>query len=537
MSRSQSPTVSAATDRGMRRRLGLGGLTAVGFSNIVGSGWLFAAMYAAQIAGPASLIAWLGAGALCMLVALVMVELSATRPESGGTVRWPLLSGGPLVGSVVGVSVLLTVGGTAAEITAILQYANHYLPWLYGAHTLSLRGVPIAMGLAVVLSALNWYGVRLFGRLNNVFTIIKIAVPLVTVAALFASGFHSGRLTGHGGFAPYGYGSVVSALASGGIVYSVNGFQAAADFGGEARNPSRDLPRAIIAGIALAVGMYLLLQLAFLFTVPEAKLTHGWHGVSFTSPFGQLALILSLHWVSLLLYADAVVSPASSAYVGVAIDARHTHALAKNRVLPRYFQAVERRSGIPRRAIALNLLVILVFLLPFSGWQQVVSVVGDLYLITYAAVAIAAGVFAVPRQRAGWVRGVRYLAPASFVVASLFVYWSGWDDLRIALPLTLVGAPLYFLIWRREPARVVWQHTVRGGWVVLYLLAVLALSWLGTFGGSSVVDGPWDTVVVGAVSLAIYALAVRSGRAYTASGGSFSEPGPADRPTSPAGDR
>ncbi len=85
---------AAAPDRGMRRQLGVGGLTAIGFSNIVGSGWLFAAMYAAQIAGPAALLAWLASGLLCVLVALVIVELSATRPESGGTVRWPLLSGG-----------------------------------------------------------------------------------------------------------------------------------------------------------------------------------------------------------------------------------------------------------------------------------------------------------------------------------------------------------------------------------------------------------------------------------------------------------
>ncbi len=416
--------------------------------------------------------------------------------------------------SVVGVSVLLTVGGTAAEITAILQYAHRYLPWLYGGHTLSVRGMFVGMGLAIVLSALNWYGVRLFGRLNNVLTVIKIAVPLLTVAAFFASGFHSGRLTSHGGFAPYGYGGVVSALASGGIVYSVNGFQAAADFGGEARNPRRDLPRAIIAGIVLAVLLYLLLQLAFLFAVPEAKLTHGWHGVSFTSPFGQLALILSLHWVSLLLYADAVVSPAGSAYVGVAIDARHTHALAKNGVLPRYFQAVERRSGIPRRAVWLNLLVILVFLLPFSGWQQVVSVVGDLYLITYAAVAVAAGVFAVPGQRAGWVRGVRYLAPASFVVATLFVYWSGWHDLRIALPLTLVGAPLYFGIWRREPPRLMWQYAAQGGWVVSYLICILVVSWLGTFAGIGVLPTPWDSVVAGVIAVIVYLVGVRSGRAY-----------------------
>jgi len=195
------------TEERLKRRLGFWGLTAIGFSNIVGSGWLFAALYAAQTAGPAALLAWVAAGVLVILVALVMVELGASRPEGGGTVRWPLQSSGRLVGSVIGVSVLLTVGGTAAEITAILQYAAHYLPWLYSGKRITFAGTGVAVVLAALLSALNWYGVRLFARVNNVLTVVKIAVPLLTVVALVISGFAPHHLTDHGGFAPYGYGA------------------------------------------------------------------------------------------------------------------------------------------------------------------------------------------------------------------------------------------------------------------------------------------------------------------------------------------
>lgn len=69
-------------ERRLRKDLGFWGLTAIGFSNILGSGWLFAAMYAARTAGPAALLSWIAAGALCGLVALVMVELGATRPRA-----------------------------------------------------------------------------------------------------------------------------------------------------------------------------------------------------------------------------------------------------------------------------------------------------------------------------------------------------------------------------------------------------------------------------------------------------------------------
>ncbi|MEW1659926.1 APC family permease [Streptomyces sp. NPDC093707] len=507
----------------MRRDLGFWGLTGIGFSNIVGSGWLFAAMYAAQVAGPASLLSWVGAGLLCGLVALVMIELGASRPEGGGTVRWPLLANGRLVGTVVGWSVLLSVGGTAAEISAIMQYTAHYLPGLYNGHTLTVSGLALAAGLTVLLTALNWFAVRLFARLNTLVSIFKIGVPIVTVIALIASGWHAGRLTDHGGFAPYGYVACLTALAGGGIVYSVNGFQAPMDFSGEARNPRRTLPWAVLAGIGLALVMYLALQVAYLFTVPESLLGSGWKGVSFDSPFGQLALILNLHWLSHLLYADAVLSPGGSAYVGVAIDARHTYALAKNGTIPRYFMEVDEGSGMPRRALVINLIVIVLFLLPFGGWQDIVSVMGDMYLLVYSASAVAVAVFRTEAGggTAGWVPGLHWIAPLSFVVASEFVYWSGWQHLRLALPLVLAGL-LLFLAMRRPGARVAESdgagprrplaaELATGAWLVVYLLVLTAVSWLGTFKGSGHLPAPYDSLVVAAFALGVFFWAVRSG--------------------------
>ncbi|MFI6090777.1 APC family permease [Streptomyces sp. NPDC051218] len=514
------PDVLAEESR-LRKDLGFWALTAIGFSNILGSGWLFAALYAAQTAGPAALLSWIAAGLLCALVAVVMVELGATRPEGGGTVRWPLYANGRLVGTVVGWSVLLSVGGTAAEISAIMQYAAHYVPGLYHGASLTLSGLGVAAALSVLLTALNWFAVRMFARVNNLVSVFKVIVPVLTVAALFLSGTHPGRLTDHGGFAPYGYAACLTALAGGGIVYSVNGFQAPLDFSGEARNPRRNVPAAVLTGIGLAVLVYLGLQLAFLYTVPDALLTHGWQGVNFESPFGQLALVLNLHWLATLLYADAVISPGGSAYVGVAIDARHTYALSKNGLLPRFFMRIDPRSGIARRALVLNLAVIVVFMLPFGGWQDIVSVMGDMYLIIYAASAVAVASFrAHDRERGlpladGHMPGVRWIAPVSFAVATEFVYWSGWDDLRLALPLVLAGVPLFLLQRRRTSGgRSPAQELRQGSWLVVHLASLTLLSWLGTFGGSGHLPAPYDSLVVGVIALAVFGWAVRSGAAH-----------------------
>ncbi|MEU8828117.1 APC family permease [Streptomyces sp. NPDC048636] len=509
-----------AEERRLHKDLGFWGLTAIGFSNILGSGWLFAAMYAAQAAGPAALLSWVAAGALCALIALialVMVELGATRPEGGGTVRWPLYASGRLVGTMIGWSVVLSVGGTAAEISAIMQYAAHYVPGLYDHGRLTASGLGVAVALSVLLTALNWFAVRIFARMNNLVSVFKVVVPVVTIAALFLSGTHGGRLTDHGGFAPYGYAACLTALAGGGIVYSVNGFQAPLDFSGEARNPRRTVPAAVLTGIGLAVLVYLGLQLAFLFAVPESLLDHGWRGVNFESPFGQLALVLNLHWLATLLYADAVVSPGGSAYVGVAIDARHTYALAKNGLLPRFFMRIDPRSGMAHRALVLNLVVIVVFMLPFGGWQDIVSVMGDMYLLIYAASAVAVAAFrahdrerGVPRAE-GQVPGVRWIAPVGFVVASEFVYWSGWHDLRLALPLVLVGVPLFLLQRRNADGVPVRDELRHGAWLVLHLAVLTLLSWLGTFGGSGRLPAPYDSLAVAALASAVFLWAVRSG--------------------------
>ena len=437
--------------------------------------------------------------------------------------RWPLFASGRLVGTLIGWSTLLSVGGTAAEISAIMQYAGHYLPWVYRDGGLTGPGVAVALGLSVLLTALNWFAVKLFARLNNLVSVFKVLVPVLTVVALFASGFHSGRLTAaaNGGFAPYGYPAVLSALASGGIVYSLNGFQAPLDFSGEARDPRRTMPGSVLAGIGLALALYLALQLAFLFTVPERLLGHGWSGVSFDSPFGQLALILNLQWVSSLLYVDAVVSPGGSAYVGVAIDARHTYALAKNGTLPRALMRVSGRHGVPHRALLLNLAVIMVFLLPFSGWQQIVSVMGDMYLLIYAASAVAVAVFrGRPDGRpASWIPGLAWIAPLSFVVASEFVYWSDWHTLRLALPMVLIGLPLFLLLrpeQREEPSLA--AELRRGAWLVVYLLTLVLLSWLGSFKGSDRLPAPYDSLTVAVVSAAVFVWAVRAGRGLPPAG-------------------
>ncbi|HET6503100.1 MAG TPA: APC family permease, partial [Amycolatopsis sp.] len=403
---------------------------------------------------------------------------------------------------------------TAAEASAITQYASHYVPGVYHNGLLTLPGLALSAGLLIVAVLLNWFGVRLFARVNLVLTTMKFVIPVVTIVALLASSFHPGNLTDAGGFAPNGWSAALSAVATAGIIYTINGFAPTIDLSGEARNPRRDLPRAVLTAIGLAVLLYLVLQAAFLLALPHSSLVHGWRGIDFSSPFGELALLLNLGWLAALLYSDAVFSPGGALLVGVAGNSRVTFALAKNKLLPRKVAHVDERSGVPRPALWVNFVLALIMLVPFRGWQEIISVTGDLFLLNYAVAAVATGSFraAEPDRLSRWVSGMRWITPASFTVASEIIYWSKWQSLRIVLPLALVGFVIF--IAARENRAHLTSQLRKGLWIIVYIVALFVISGLGGFGGTGALPAPWDTLAVAAVSLVLFRWGVHSGHRH-----------------------
>jgi amino acid transporter len=241
----------AQEDRHLRRSLGLWQLTAIGFSGVIGSGWLLGAMVGAQIAGPEAIAAWLVGGAALMLIALVMADLGAARPESGGLIRWPYYSSGRLVATIAGWGIWIAYAtNPPSESAAMLQYASKYVPDIYNGSSLTRLRILLGIGVMAVFVLINWFGVLLFARINGALTAAKFVVPTLTVIALFISGFHSANFSSYGGFAPYGWTPGLSAIATAGIIYAYTGFQGPIDLSGEARNPRRDVPRAVIMSLA-----------------------------------------------------------------------------------------------------------------------------------------------------------------------------------------------------------------------------------------------------------------------------------------------
>ncbi|WP_433190247.1 APC family permease [Actinoallomurus sp. CA-150999] len=517
----QTSGVSPRDDQRLHRSLGTLSLTAITFSSVIGSGWLFAAYKASKLAGPAALISWVVAGLATLLIALVYIDLSFRRPLSGGNVRWPQLASGPLVGTVIGWAVFLQAAYAGpSEATAVAQYSGRWLPWLVSGEALTVPGRLCAAVLLIAVFALNMIGIGFVARVNNAVTAVKFIVPALTVVLLLASGFDTKNYAAGGGFAPNGFAASLTAIVGAGLIYSFTGINAAAVLSGEARDPRRTVPRATLTALAVSFVIYLGLQLSMLFTLPTGLLGTGWRGINLTSPLAQLASLIGMGWLSWLLLADAAFSPTGSILISASVKGRYTYGAAQNGILPRFFAAVHERTGIPRRALMLNLTIGVVIVLALGNWSDIASSLSFYYGLSYAAVSVAVTVlYAAGDRSGGWLgRWSLPVGASSFVLSGLILYWSGWERVRVAAPLLLIGLVVYAFqgIGRTSRTRLSYRT---GAWLIVFLCGLGLVSFLGSFEGRDVIAAPYDSLLVGLASLVIWRAAYRSGLSWHRSAG------------------
>src|SRR5437016_2064020 len=133
--------VTKPTDVGFKRELGLIGATWASETSIIGSGWLFGALFASQAVGGASVLAWVIVGVIVIVLALAHAELGAMYPVSGGTARFPHFAFGSVAGIGFGFfSYVQAVTIAPIECFAFMTYASYYWPGLYDAETDKITG-------------------------------------------------------------------------------------------------------------------------------------------------------------------------------------------------------------------------------------------------------------------------------------------------------------------------------------------------------------------------------------------------------------
>ncbi len=517
-----------ANENAIRREVGPVALMFTGLGSIIGSGWLFGAWRAAQLAGPSAIYSWLIGAVIILCVAFTYAELGAMFPESGGAVRYGHYSHGSLVGFVAGWAAWIAIVSVIpVEAEASVQYMSSWpWPWaqsLYvhaasGQGELSVPGLWISAVLVVIYFLINFWSVKVFATTNSAITFFKLIVPAATAVALMCSGFHwsNFQIGTHGGKHATNLAAVLTAVATSGIIFSYNGFQSPVNLAGEARDAGRSVPIAIFGAIALSTVVYLLLQVAFLGAVAPEHLAEGWAGLEYSSPFAQLALALNLNWLAVLLYADAFVSPSGTGSTYTATTARMIYAMERSNTVPAVFGRVHPHLGIPRPAMWFNLLVSFIFLFFFRGWGKLAAVISVATIITFLVVPVGVMVLRVTApdlHRPLRVPALSFIAPLAFILATLMLYWARWPYTGQIMLLLILPLPVYVYYQNKLDWPQFGQHWRAACWMLAYLLTITVLSWGGgkEFGGHGYVTQGWDQLIVAVAALLFYRWGVRSG--------------------------
>jgi APA family basic amino acid/polyamine antiporter len=255
-----------------KRALGPFDATMVVVGGIIGAG-IFINPYIVAQRLPSSgwiLAAWVAGGLIALAGALAYAELGSLFPKAGGQYVYLREAYHPVVGFLYGWALLLLIecGAIAAVAITFAEYALR-LVGRPGA-----PAVPLAIAAIVVVSAINYFGVKPGSRVLNVFVVLKVAALAVLIGAgfLLSSGPEAGAAASAGADlaaaadAPRQTGPLVvlfgAALVP--ILFSYGGWQNANYVAEEIENPRRNLPRSLLAGTLLVAAVYVLVNVVYL---------------------------------------------------------------------------------------------------------------------------------------------------------------------------------------------------------------------------------------------------------------------------------
>lgn len=335
-------------------------LIALGVGAIVGTGIYTLTGVGADRAGPAVILAFAIAGAVCACAALAYAEMATLMPAAGGAYTYSYAVLGETLAWIVGWSLILEY--SLACSTVAVGWAAYLVGWLQSAGiTLpaAILGGPHAGGfinLPAVLVALTVAGALILGtRESATFNIVLVIIKLTALAAFVAlalPAFDGGNMTP---FMPYGFLSHVEGgeqrgvMAAAAIVFfAFYGFDAVATSAEEAKNPGRDLTIGIIGSMAVCTLIYMAVAVSAVGAVNHVAVAQSSEPLAFIlRTLGHPAMA----WVVAL---AALIALPSVILVMMYGQSRIFFVMARDGLLPRWLSAVSPRTGTPIRITAIT---------------------------------------------------------------------------------------------------------------------------------------------------------------------------------------
>jgi APA family basic amino acid/polyamine antiporter len=440
----EAPVPSASGLPGLARRLGLVDATLLVMGGIVGSG-IFINPYvvARQVETPALILgAWALGGLIALAGAFVYAELASIRPSVGGQYAYLREAFHPGVAFVYGWVLLLVTqsGGMAAVAITFARYCRELVP--------QAPAEPVLATVALLgLSAVNCLGVRAGSDVQSLLMVLKTAA----IVALVAVGFLAG------GSAPAGVAPLLGREPSLGLVtalgaalvpvlFAYGGWQTAGFVMGELKEPRRDMPRALVIGVAGVIVLYLAVNLVCLRVLGAADLA------ATTAPASAVMRRAAGEHGATLIAVGIAISTFGFLSQGILTAPRVYYAMARDGLFFETVGWLHPRTRVPVVAIALQ--GIMAAVIALSGrYEQILNYVVSVDFISFGLTGLTLFVFRARGER-GAFRAPGHPWTTAFFVASCWLVVAATlhrypGNSAIGLSILLAGVPAY-LFWRRR---------------------------------------------------------------------------------------
>jgi basic amino acid/polyamine antiporter, APA family len=455
-------SVSTLAKPQLARDLGVSHATAIVVGTIIGSGIFLVPSEMMQAVGSAKLVylAWFVGGLLSFFGALTYAELGAMKPQAGGEYIYVRDAYGPLGGFLYAwTTLLISKPASIATVTlGFVRILGTFSLFSFFSQPLVLKPLTITYGqlaaiaAAIAISFLNYIGVKKAGEFQLVFTVLKVVIIIGIVVVCFGyrggAGWNNFATTFAG--AKGGVAGFMAALVA--ALWAYDGWNDLNQVAGEIHHPERNIPVALIVGVAVVGALYVLVNAGVQYVLPAVTiamsprpasdavaLVAGALGASIVSAGMALSMLVTLNGTTMS-------------------GARVPFAAARDGYFFPSIAEVHPRFLTPARAILLQLALAILLLLLGGNFRQLFSLAifaeWLFYMITGSTV------FVFRRREPTANRPYRVwgypVVPVLFVVASsVLLYYTFTDNLRNSAVGSLVivaGIPVFYYFRRRRSA-------------------------------------------------------------------------------------
>jgi APA family basic amino acid/polyamine antiporter len=451
----------------LARDLGVSHAAAVVVGTIIGSGIFLVPAEMMQAVGSAKLVylAWLVGGLLSFFGALTYAELGAMKPQAGGEYVYVRDAYGPLGGFLYAwtwfvIAKPASVASIATGLVRILGTFSifSFFPTNVVATPFAITwGQLVAIAAAILISLLNYIGVKKAGEFQLVFTVLKVAIILGIVFVCFSGGGSApgrgwsnfaGTFTGAKG----GIAGFMAALVA--ALWAYDGWNDLNMVAGEVKRPERNIPIALIAGVGTVGVLYALVNAGVQYVLPASVIAASPRPAS-----DAVALIMGRMGASIV-SAGMAISMLVTLNGTIMSGARVPFAVARDGYFFSALAEVHPRFHTPSVAIALQAIMSIALLLLGGNFRQLFSLAIFAEWLFYMIAGSTVFVFRwrdpnAPRPY----RLFGYpLVPAVFIaVAAALLYYtfrSDWPNSLYGLLVILAGVPVFAWFRRQRQAEM-----------------------------------------------------------------------------------